>query len=291
MTQDMSLSHFSASLSALVKAAAPSVVSIAGKRTRASGFVWQPGVIVTAEEALHGDGPFTVTMAGGKAREAQLRGRDPSTDVAVLKLDADAGVPVTMGPAPEAGSLAIALGAADGDAVSALGSVARVGAAWQSLRGGEIDQRIELDLRLRGTMQGALAIGVDGLAFGMAVLGPRRRTLVIPSATIARVAQKLLDQGRIARGYLGLSLKNVRVEGSEARGSMIVGLDPQGPGATAGLLQGDILVSWNGVPAEEAEPLSKALGPASVGSAVNFGVRRAGALQNVRVVIGERPAA
>jgi S1-C subfamily serine protease len=291
MTPDMSLSNFSASLSAVVKEAASSVVSILGKRTRASGFVWQPGVIVTAEEALHGDGPFSIIMAGGKARAAQLRGRDPSTDIAVLKLDAEAGVPVKMGPAPDAGSLAIALGAADGDAVSALGSVARIGAAWQSLRGGEIDQRIELDLRLRGMMQGGLAIGVDGQAFGMAVMGPRRRTLVIPTSTIARVAQKILEHGRIARGYLGLSLKNVRVEGGEARGSMIVGLDPQGPGAAAGLHQGDILVSWNGVPADESEPLSKALGPASVGKAVDFGVRRAGALQSVRVVIGERPAA
>ncbi len=291
MTEDMSLSQLSASMSALVKAAAPSVVSIEGKRTRASGFVWQPGVIVTADEAVSGDGPFTVTMTGGKTRAAQLRGRDPSTDIAVLKLDAEAGVPAKMGPAPEAGSLAIAVGAAEGDTVSGLGSVARVGAAWQSLRGGDIDQRIELDLRLRGMMQGGLAIGVDGQAFGMTVLGPRRRTLVIPSATITRVAATLLEKGYIARGYLGLSLKNVRVDGSEARGSMIVGLDPQGPGAAAGLHQGDILVSWNGVPADESEPLSKALGPASVGKAVDFGVRRAGALQTMRVMIGERPAA
>jgi S1-C subfamily serine protease len=290
MTTDM-LVNLSASLSALVKDAAPSVVSITGRRTCASGFVWRPGVIVTAEETLHGEGPFTVTMTGGRHYEAQLAGRDPSTDIAVLKLDAEAGVAAKMGPAPATGSLVMALGAVEGDAVSALGGVARVGAAWHSLRGGEIDQRIELDLRLSGMLQGALAIGAEGQAFGMAVLGPRRRALVIPSDTIARVAQKLLEHGRIARGYLGLSLKNVRVEGGDMRGSMIVGLDPQGPGATAGLHQGDILVSWNGVPAEEAEPLSKALGPSSVGKPVDFGVRRAGAMQTVRVVIGERPAA
>jgi S1-C subfamily serine protease len=290
MSEDTTIAAFSASLAALVKSAGPSVVAITGHRIRASGFLWKPGYIITAEETLHGDGPFEVMM-GGKTRKADLRGRDPSTDIALLKLDAEAGVPVKFGLTPEAGSIAIAVGAVEADKVSSMGTVSRVGASWHSMRGGEIDQRIELDLRLRGGMQGALVLGADSAAFGMAVMGPKRRSLVIPSTTIERVAAKLLDHGHIARGYLGLSLKNVRVEGGEGRGSMIVGLDPQGPGAKAGLHQGDVLVSWDGVPAEEAEPLAKALGPASVGKEVDFGVKRAGQMQTVRVVIGERPAA
>jgi S1-C subfamily serine protease len=284
------LAEFSASISAIVSAAQPGIAAIHGRRTRASGFVWKPGLIVTAEEAIHGDGPFEVVI-GGKARKAELRGRDPSTDVALLKLDAEAGVAAVFGPAPAAGAIVIAMGATDGDTISAMGSVARSGAAWQSLRGGDIDARLELDLRLRGSMQGGLAFNAEGQAFGMTVLGPRRRTLVIPAPTIERVAAKLLEQGRIPRGYLGLSLQIVKIDGQDARGSIIVGVDPNGPGAAAGLKQGDVLVSWNGVPAADAEPLSKALGPASVGRTVDFGVKRAGQSQTVRVTIGERPAA
>jgi S1-C subfamily serine protease len=286
------LSNFSSSLTELVKATAPSVVSIAGRRTQASGFVWKPGVIVTADEALHGSGPFSVTMAGGKTREAELRGRDPSTDIAVLKLDVDAGVPARLVPQlPSSGALALAIGSVQGDTLSAMGSVARTGEAWQSLRGGDIDARIELDLRLRRQMQGGLVIDVSGVVFGMAVFGPRRRTLVIPATTIDRVASRILEHGHIARGYLGLGLQTVKVQGEETRGSIIVNVDPDGPGAAAGLRQGDVLVSWNGVPASEAEPLSKALGPSSVGKTVEFGVRRAGEAQTMRVTIGERPAA
>ncbi|WP_204280305.1 hypothetical protein, partial [Raoultella ornithinolytica] len=67
--------------------------------------------------------------------------------------------------------------------------------SWQSMRGGEIDARIELDTRLRGTAEGGLVVNAAGQAFGMAVFGPRRRVLVIPSATIERVATKLESHG------------------------------------------------------------------------------------------------
>jgi S1-C subfamily serine protease len=276
---------------ALIKALAPSIVAIKGRRTQASGFVWKEGAIVTAEEPLHGEGPFHVTFANGKTEEVQLRGRDPSTDIAVLTIAHEAPPAKLQSITPMVGNSAMALGSTDGESIAAFGHVARAGDAWRSLRGGEIDQRIELDLRLRRGLQGALAIDAEGRAFGMVVAGPMRRALVIPAATIERIAPKLMEHGRIARGYLGLSLQNVRVTGDEAMGSMIMSLDPEGPGAKAGLHQGDVLVSWNGVAAQKAEPLSRALAPESVGRTVDFGVRRSGTLQTVRVTIGERPAA
>jgi S1-C subfamily serine protease len=276
---------------ALIKALAPSIVSIRGRRTQASGFLWKEGAIITAEEPLHGEGPFHVTFADGKTEDAQLRGRDPSTDIAVLTVVHDVPQARLEPITPTVGDSVMALGSSEGDSVAAFGHVARASGAWHSLRGGEIDQRIELDLRLRRGLQGGLVLNAEGQAFGMVVAGPMRRALVIPAATIARIAPKLMEQGRIARGYLGLSLQNVRISGEEAMGSMIVSLDPQGPGAQAGLHQGDVLVSWNGIPAQKAEPLSRALAPESVGRTVDFGVRRGGALQTVRVMIGERPAA
>jgi S1-C subfamily serine protease len=123
----------------------------------------------------------------------------------------------------------------------------------------------------------------------MAVFGPRRRVLVIPTATIERVAPKLAEHGRIARGYIGLGLQPITIEGGEGSGLMIMSLDPQGPGARGGLQQGDILVEWNGEPIRHVQSLLRALGPDSVGQAVTVGLRRAGDRRQVPLTIAERP--
>ena len=158
------------------------------------------------------------------------------------------------------------------------------------MRGGEIDARIELDLRLRRSAEGGLVLDAAGRAVGMAVFGPRRRVLVIPAATIERVAAKLESHGRIPRGYLGLGLQPVAVEGGEGRGAMVMSVDPQGPGAAAGVRQGDILVTWDGAPLREVQPLLRSLGPDSVGRTVTLGLRRGGEAREVALTVGERPA-
>ena len=100
----------------------------------------------------------------------------------------------------------------------------------------------------------------------MAVFGPRRRVVVIPAATITRVAARLETHGRIPRGYLGLSLKPVAVDGGGGPGAMVVAVDAKGPGATAGIHQGDVLVRWDGSPLGGIRRLLRALGADSVGT-------------------------
>jgi len=158
------------------------------------------------------------------------------------------------------------------------------------MRGGEIEARVELDLRLRRSAEGGLALDAAGQAIGMAVFGPRRRVLVIPSTTIERVAAKLESHGRIARGYLGLGLQPVAIEGGVESGAMVISVDPQGPGAAAGLYQGDIIVTWNSEPIRHVHSLLRALGPDSVGQTVTLGLRRAGETKRVPLTIAERPA-
>lgn len=115
--------------------------------------------------------------------------------------------------------------------------------------------------------------------------------LVIPSATIERVAPKLESQGHIARGYLGLGLQPVAIDGNDGSGAMVMSVDPRGPGALAGIHQGDILVSWNDAPIRHLQSLLRALGPDSVGQTVVLGLRRTGQTQRVSLTITERPAA
>jgi S1-C subfamily serine protease len=285
-TQDLS-----AALADLVAGVAPSVVAIRSDRLRSSGFVWRPGLIVTADEALSEEDKFIVTLPGGDTVAAQLVGRDSTTDVALLRVESDL-QPVSLAASTvTAGALVVAVGAEDGTSTVALGVVSRASGPWRSLRGGEIDARIELDLRLRRSAEGGLLLDATGTAIGMTVFGPRRRVLVIPTATIERVAPKLASHGRIARGYLGLGLQPVAIEGSEGSGAMVMSVDPQGPGALAGLHQGDILVAWNGEPIQHVQSLLRALGPDSVGQTVTLGLRRAGDTRQVPLTIAERPVA
>ena len=286
------LQDLSTALATLVASTAPSVTAVQSHRSRSSGFVWRPGLIVTADEALSEDGEFAVTLSGGDTVPAQLVGRDPTTDVALLRVDRSDLRPVLLEAAPvPVGALAIAMGAEDGTPTAALGVVSRSAGPWRSLRGGEIDARIELDLRLRRSAEGGLAFEAAGRAIGMTVFGPRRkRVLVIPSATIVRVAAKLESHGRIPRGYLGLGLRLVALEGGGS-GAMVMNVDPRGPGATAGVYQGDIVINWNGEPIRHVQSVLRALGPDSIGQTVTMGLRRAGETKQVSLTIAERPAA
>ena len=284
------LAALSASLSGLVADAAPSLVSVHSHRLVSSGFAWKPGLIVTADERLAEEGEIAVTLPGGQRIAARVAGRDPTTDIALLRAEASDLTPVAFESAtPGAGALVIAVGSREGESVAALGVVVASGPAWRSLRGGEIDARIELDLALRGHAEGGLAINAAGHAFGMTVSGPRRRVLVIPAVTIARVASQLETHGKVARGYLGLALHPVRVDRQGGVGAMVMNVDADGPGAKAGIHQGDVIQSWGAQPIHSPGELLRALGPASVGRSVSVALSRAGETRTVDVVVGERP--
>ena len=289
-TQLSQIQDLSAAFARLVGIAAPSVVAVKSAHSRSSGFFWRPGLIVTADEALSEEGDATVTLPSGESLAARLVGRDHTTDIAVLRVERSdlPAVQLEITPLP-VGALTIALGADDGAPTAALGVVSRSTGPWWSLRGGEITARIELDLRMRQSAEGGLAIDATGRTIGMTVFGPRRRVLVIPSGTIERVAARLEKHGHIPRGYLGLGFQLVAIEGG-GRGVMIMNVEPQGPGAKAGVHQGDIIVSWNGEPVCHVRSLLRALGPDSVGQTVTLGLRRGGETKDVALTIGERPA-
>jgi S1-C subfamily serine protease len=296
----LQLSH---DFAALVAAAAPAVVAVhGGGRRPSSGIIWQPGIVVTAEETIAADGnngtSLAVVLPGGNHVEARLAGRDPSTDIAVLRYDA-ALPPQTFAATPaatglQAGNLALAIGNAEGGAVATLGMVSFAGSPWQSRLGGHIDARLVIDMRLPATAEGGALVAADGRFIGMAVFGPRRRVLAIPAATIARMTPIILDKGHITRGYLGVGLQRVGLpaaDGVEARrGAMVVTLDPAGPARTAGILQGDIIVAVGGAAVSGPRSLYHQLGPDAVGRKLAVDLIRAGAPVSVEVTIASRPA-
>jgi S1-C subfamily serine protease len=284
----------------LLDGIAPRLVTIHGRRRgTSSGILWRPGLVVTAEEALEVDEDVTVTRPDGSEVTAGLIGRDPSTDIALLRIEEQALEETAFHPTGglRAGHLILAAGRQPEGLSAALGIVALAGGPWRSLRGGHVDRRIHLDHRLDFQSEGGVALDTSGRIVGMTVLGPRGRVLVIPSETIERVAPQLLDKGHVARGYLGLGLQPVRIDKAaadaaglaEPRGLIVISVDQDGPGHTAGIRQGDILVRWNADVLPSVRRVYTLLGPESVGQSVDLGIVRAGAHITVAVEIKERP--
>ena len=289
MSDSVTLPALSSALAKLVAEASPALVTVTSHRSRASGFVWKPGLVVTADEALAEEGEVTIRLADGTEHAATLAGRDHTTDIALLRIEAKSIAPIALSQVvPSLGSLAVVVAADGGAPTASLAMVSLVGERWRSLRGGDIDARIELDVRLRHSHEGGLALDASGQAFGMAVRGPRR-VLTIPAATIERVAARLESHGRIARGYLGVGLQPVRLD--DGVGAMVMSVDKQGPAATAGVRQGDVIVGFNNERIAGVRALVRSLGPDSVGSTIDLAVQRAGAPVNVKLTIGERPEA
>jgi S1-C subfamily serine protease len=156
-----------------------------------------------------------------------------------------------------------------------------------------------VDLALSPAAEGGALIDAQGRIVGMTVLGPRRRVLAIPTSTIDRVVDQLLAKGHVFRGYLGAGLQPLRhgrpahdtQPSGSGRGVLVVSMDPDGPAARAGLLVGDIVMTWNAKPVDRVREVMQFLGADSAGSTVDLGLIRGGAPTGVKVVIGERPVA
>jgi S1-C subfamily serine protease len=298
---DNPLLAFSTHAARLVEEIAGSIVAVrSGGRWSASGIHWRSGVIVTAEEVLERDEGIKLILPGGRQVEASLAGRDPTTDVAVLRFQPDGLPAASTASAPlRAGEAVLAVGNYEGGPLAALGIVAFAGGPWQSMRGGAIDSFIRLDLTLSPAGQGGALVDAHGRIVGMTVLGPRRRALAIPSSTVDRAVDQLLARGHVYRGYLGAGFQPIGrkrdTPGAEtagaARGVLVVSLDPAGPSARAGMLVGDIVTAWSGKPIDRVREVFRLLGPESIGSTVALGVMRGGAPTELKVVIGERPVA
>ena len=268
-----------------------------GVRAQRTATLWRPGVLVTSEQGLPPDAAVPAVLPDGSQGQAQLVGRDPGTNVAVLRIEFD-GAALPAPAEPRSGGLALALGAAsDGSPTARLAMVHGVGPAWDSLNGGRIDRLITLDARLSGQDEGGPVLDAAGGLLGMSTLGPRRRVLVIPAATVDRVLPPLLADGQVARGWLGLGLQPVsipagwRASAGLDAGLMVISLAASGPAEQAGVLPGDILLAVGGATAPHMRAVAKALASLAAGTTVTLRLLRGGTPIELSALVATRPAA
>jgi S1-C subfamily serine protease len=289
------IEQLSLALADRLAAASPSVVALkAGPRHR-SGILWRPDVVVTSEQVV-GEQEQAVIVQNGNEVSAKLAGRDPTTNIAVFRLEGRlSGSVPARGDTPRVGSLALVVGAdREGAVTGRLAMVHATGPAWHSMAGGRIDTLIRLDSRL-GADEGGPVLDQAGALLGMSTSGPRRRGLVIPAATIARVVEPLLEHGHIARGWLGVGLQPVAIPEAlqahtgQGRGAMVLQLVPAGPAERAGVLPGDILLSIDDFRFGQRRGLATLMGPDRIGKPATLRLVRAGALTEIPVTIAARP--
>ena len=290
-------SAFSALSDALVGVAAGASAHVAhlawGRRGGLSAILWQAGALVTSEQSLPDADQYDAVLPGGRSTRATLAGRDPTTNVAVLRVDGQAAAFAVAEPAG-VGALVLAVGSDGGGATARMGGIEALGPAWESQRGGRIDRLVRIGVQLPPDAEGGPVVDARGALLGMSTFGPRRGVLVIPAATVARVVDPLLRHGRMARGWLGVGLHEVALPSEIAQraavsgGLMVMSFADSAPAAGV-LLPGDILVAVAGSPVATVRALARMLGPDAVGKTLPLTLVRGGALTTVQVTVGARP--
>ena len=292
MSSVMDLSN---ALAGAVASAARSVLAVHGRpRLPSTGVHWRPGLVVTASHTVESDREVTLLTPDGREVSAQVAGRDPSLDVAILRAEAGS-VPVAE-LAPDAdlriGHLVLALGAgprASAGIVSALDT-----------RAGRPDsgETIAVDLTLYPGFSGGPLIDVLGRVVGLTTSGASRHLQhAIRAASVTRLVEHVSQRGRIPRAYLGVGTQPVALPdalrerlGLEQRTAVIaVIVRPESPAAAAGLIIGDIILSIGEVAIAEPEDLAAALRPERVGQTIAVRIVRGGEPRELPVAVGERP--
>jgi serine protease Do len=290
-------SNFSVNLADLVERAGQSAVGIEARhRIGSSGFLWKPGVIVTAGHAIRRDEDIPVILPDGKRATAELAGRDADTDIAVLRVDGVEAPPLRHSAALRTGEIVVAVGRHEPGVLAAMGMVSTAGGPWKTWRGGQLDALIRLDIGAYPRSSGSLLIDTQGGFAGMLTAGlTRTAPVAIPPATIDRIAAELLEHGRVAQGYLGIGLQTIPLPVAFARllkreqraGVIVLSVEPSGPAEASGILVGDIVVEIDGHPVADTDDVHSALRGA-IGKALTAIVLRGGERVELKVTVGER---
>ncbi len=279
-------------LATAVAAVAPSVLHVPRRRGGGSATAIDADHAITSNFHAPDEGEVLVAAPDGSVepRAARVIGRDPSTDLALLRVDGGGLTPVRFADVAgvRVGQLALALGRPGRSIRASLRAVGVIGPAMRTPWGGQLDAYIETDRELPRGFGGGPLIDLTGVVVGIGTRSlVRGADLAIPGVTVLRVAAALRTHGAVPRGFLGVAAVPARL-GDDRRGALIAGLDAESPAAKAGLLVGDVVLLVGDVAIDGPRALQRALWDLADRD-VDLAVQRAGAALTVRVTVGSRP--
>ena len=298
MSGSTTLAALSNGLADAVAAAAPSVVQVQGRRRPASGVVYAENVVVTTARALgRGDG-LRVRRHDGTGFDAELAGWDPTTSLAVLRVEALGAPPIAVSPDPaRVGHIGTAVARSWSNGVTASsGLVSIIGGPLPTGRRRAIDQVIRTSAPMHDGFAGGAFVDTSGRLIGLTTASAIRGLgIVIPASIAWKTAAGVLEHGGLKRGYLGLASQPVQLSelqrtADRERALLVVTVTPGSPAAAAGLLVGDLLLDFDGQPVASPEDLLDLLVGERVGRAVPVRVLRGTQATDLPVTVGERPA-
>ena len=294
-----SLTDFSNGLaSAVEKAGASTILVDARKRYPASGIAYAEDLILTADHVVTREDDIKVLLPDGRTLSATIAGRDPGSDLALLRLAEKVLSPAKTSDNVKVGQLVLALGRHSREGMQASwGIVTAISGPTRTFRGGLLDEYIRTETTPYPGFSGGPLVNTDGEVLGLNTSGlTRGSSLTIPVKVAWRIADELAKHGTVKRGYLGVRTQPVEIPESagkllkreQSHGLLVSWLEEGGPAEKGGLFVGDILVAINGQPVGDPDDLFSALSSDTVGKAIAVEVLRGGRPETVSVTVGER---
>jgi S1-C subfamily serine protease len=298
-TMANALTDFSNGLTAAVEAAGASTVTVdARKRYPASGIVYAEDLVLTADHVVTREEDIKVSLPDGRSLAATIAGRDPGSDLALLRLAEKALTPAKTSDDVKVGQLVLALGRPNSEGMQASwGIVTSISGPARTFRGGMLDEYIRSETTPYPGFSGGPLINTEGEVLGLNTSGlTRGSSLTIPVKVAWRVADALAQHGSVKRGYLGVRTQPVEIpeaarqalKREQNHGLLVLWLEEGGPAEKGGLLVGDILVAVNGQAVGDPDDLFSALNSETVGKAVTVEILRGGRPDTINVTVGER---
>jgi S1-C subfamily serine protease len=288
------------------RAGKSTVLVDARRKFPASGIAFAKDLILTADHVVEREEDIKVILADGTEVAARVAGRDPGTDLSVLKLDPSTG----SGQAPSAtpaevskayarvGQFVLAIGRPSTKGIeSSFGTVNSIGGPIRTGRGSMLERYIKTDVVSYPGFSGGPLVNGDGTIFGINTSGfGHGGAITIPADVAWKIAETLAKHGKIKRGYLGIRSQAVELPADaksalkreQDTGLLLVGLEADSPAGKGGLMVGDILVGVAGEPVAHQDDLFVRLSGDVVGKSVPINILRGGKLEAIKVEIGER---
>lgn len=281
------------------RAGKSTVLVDARRKFPASGIAFSKDLILTADHVVEREEDIKVILADGIEVAAHLAGRDPGTDLAVLKLDRPDATPAEVSKtSARVGQFVLAIGRPSANGIeSSFGTVNSIGGPVRTGRGSMLEHYIKTDVVSYPGFSGGPLVNGDGTIFGINTSGfGNGGAITIPADIAWKIAETLAKHGKIKRGYLGIRSQTVEISADARKslkreqetGLLLVGLEADSPAGKGGLILGDILVGVAGESVAHQDDLFVRLSGDVVGKSVAIDILRGGKLESVNVEIGER---